>query len=114
MTGDITLNAQSDLRFADSDSSNWVAFQAPATVASNVTWTLPAADGTADQVLKTNGSGALGWASPSVSGPILESQQTISANYTLGTGYNGVSAGPVTVAATYTVTVPAGAVWVIL
>ena len=114
MTGDITLNAQSDVRFADADSSNWVAFQAPATVASNVTWTLPAADGTADQVLKTNGSGALGWASPSVSGPILESQQTISANYTLGTGYNGISAGPVTVAATYTVTVPASAVWVII
>lgn len=58
----ITLNAQSDLRFADSDSSNWVAFQAPATVASNVTWTLPSADGTADQALTTNGSGVLSWA----------------------------------------------------
>jgi hypothetical protein len=62
MTGDITLNAQSDLRFADADSSNWVAFQAPATVASNVTWTLPAADGTAAQVLSTNGTGMLSWA----------------------------------------------------
>jgi hypothetical protein len=62
LTGDVTLNAQSDLRFADADSSNWVAFQAPATVASNVTWTLPAADGTANQVLSTNGSGTLSWA----------------------------------------------------
>jgi hypothetical protein len=44
MTGDITLNAQSDLRFADADSSNWVAFQAPSTVSANVTWTLPATD----------------------------------------------------------------------
>lgn len=114
MTGNITLNAQSDVRFADADSSNWVAFQAPATVASNVTWTLPAADGTVDQVLKTDGSGALGWASPSVSGPILENQQVIGASYTLSTGYNGVSAGPVAVGATYTVTVPAGAVWVIV
>jgi hypothetical protein len=59
---DVTLNAQSDLRFADSDSSNWVAFQSPATVASNVTWTLPAADGTSNQVLATNGSGTLSWA----------------------------------------------------
>jgi hypothetical protein len=50
------------LRFADSDSSNWVAFQAPATVSSNVTWTLPAADGTANQALVTNGSGTLSWA----------------------------------------------------
>jgi hypothetical protein len=114
MTGDITLNAQSDLRFADADSSNWVAFQAPATVASNVTWTLPDTDGTASQVLSTNGSGTLGWSTPSVDTPILENQQTISFNYTLTTGYNGVSAGPVEVADTYTVTVPAGAVWVIV
>lgn len=62
--GNITLNAQGDLRFADSDSSNWVAFQAPATVASNVTWTLPSADGTANQTLVTNGSGTLSWATP--------------------------------------------------
>lgn len=62
-TGDVTLNAQADLRFADSDSSNWVAFQAPATVTSNVTWTLPATDGGAGTVLSTNGSGTLSWAS---------------------------------------------------
>jgi len=59
---DVTLNAQSDLRFADADSSNWVAFQAPATVSANVTWTLPAADGTSGQVLSTDGSGTLSWA----------------------------------------------------
>jgi hypothetical protein len=59
----LTLNAQGDVRFADSDSSNWVALQAPATVASNVTWTLPSADGTSGQVLSTDGSGALAWAS---------------------------------------------------
>ena len=62
-TGDITLNAQSDVRFADSDSSNYIALQAPATVASNVTFTLPSADGTANQVLKTDASGALGFTS---------------------------------------------------
>ena len=60
-TGNITLNAQTDLRFADSDSSHYVALQAPATVASNVTYTLPAADGSANQILKTNGSGVLSW-----------------------------------------------------
>jgi hypothetical protein len=68
VTGDVTLNAQSDLRFADADSSNWVAFQGPATVSSNVTWTLPAADGTTGQVLSTNGSGALSWATASGGG----------------------------------------------
>jgi hypothetical protein len=65
-TANIQLNAQNDLRFADSDSSNYVAFQAPATVASNVTWTLPAADGSANQVLSTNASGTLSWATAGV------------------------------------------------
>jgi hypothetical protein len=65
--GNITLNAQGDLRFADSDSSNWLAFQAPSTVASNVTWTLPNADGSSNQTLVTNGSGTLSWASPLLS-----------------------------------------------
>ena len=66
-SSDVTLNAQSDLRFADSDSSNWVAFQSPATVSSNVTWTLPAADGTSNQALVTNGTGTLSWATASAS-----------------------------------------------
>jgi hypothetical protein len=67
----VTLNAQSDLRFADSDSSNWVAFQAPATVAANVTWTLPATDGTTGQVLSTNGSGTLSFSTPAGGGVSL-------------------------------------------
>ena len=61
-SSNITLNAQSDLRWADADSSNWVAFQAPSTVASNVTWTLPASDGTAQQALVTDGAGTLSFA----------------------------------------------------
>jgi hypothetical protein len=64
MTGDLTMNAQTDLRFADADSSNWVAFQAPATIASNVTWTLPSADGSNGQMLTTNGAGVLSFTTP--------------------------------------------------
>ena len=57
------LTAQSDLRFADADSSNWVAFQAPATIASNVTWTLPAADSTvAGYALVSDAAGTLSFA----------------------------------------------------
>lgn len=66
ITNNAILNAQSDLRFGDADSSNWVAFQAPSTIASDVTWTLPAADGTAGQFLSTNASGTLSWASGSI------------------------------------------------
>lgn len=66
-TANIQLNAQTDLRFADSDSSNWVAFQGPSTISSNVTWTLPATDGSSGQFLSTNASGTLSWASGSLS-----------------------------------------------
>jgi hypothetical protein len=37
--------------------------------------------------------------------------QTISANYTVPSGYNGLSAGPVTIANNITVTVTDGSVW---
>jgi len=60
--GNLTVMAQGDMRFADSDSSHYVGFQATDTVTANVIWTLPAADGTANQVLETDGSGALSWA----------------------------------------------------
>lgn len=63
-SGDVTLNGQADLRFGDADSSNWVAFQAPATIGTNVTWTLPSGDGSTGQFLKTNGSGDLSWDTP--------------------------------------------------
>lgn len=66
-TGDITLDNQADLRFGEATGhgGNYVAFQAPGTISSNVTWTLPGADGTNGQVLSTNGTGTLGWSTPS-------------------------------------------------
>ena len=63
LTSNVTLNGQSDLRFADLDSSNWVALQAPASISTNFTLTLPSADGTTGQVLQTDGSGILSWTS---------------------------------------------------
>lgn len=64
----LTIKTQGDIRFGDADDSNYVALQGPATVASNVTWTLPAADGSNGQVLSTNGSGTLSWATASGGG----------------------------------------------
>jgi hypothetical protein len=75
-TGNVTVNAQGDVRFGDADSSNWVAFQGPATVSSNVTWTLPSADGTANQVLSTNGSGTLSWATAAAGGASVTTSDT--------------------------------------
>ena len=52
---------QGDIRLGDANSSNYVGFKAPATVSSSLVWTLPAADGTANYLLKTDGSGNLAW-----------------------------------------------------
>ena len=55
------LDANGEVRFFDSDASNYVALKSPNTVAANVVWTLPAVDGTVGQALITNGSGQLTW-----------------------------------------------------
>lgn len=46
--------------------------------------------------------------------PIDENFITITSNYTVTTGKNGFSVGPVTVSPSATVTVPAGQKWVVL
>ena len=62
---DIELGAQRELRFEDADSSAYVGFKSPATVSTNLVWALPATDGTPGQVLSTNGSAVLSWATAS-------------------------------------------------
>jgi hypothetical protein len=42
--------------------------KSPSSVTSNVTWTLPGADGTSGQVLSTDGAGILSWTTPSGGG----------------------------------------------
>ena len=61
----IDLLARAEIRFKDADSSHYVGFEAPATISSNLIWTLPNADGSGGQVLKTDGGGGLGWVSAS-------------------------------------------------
>jgi len=49
------------LSLADDDASHAIKLQAPSAVTADTTFTFPDGDGTADQVLKTDGSGQLGW-----------------------------------------------------
>lgn len=63
---------------------------------------------------KDNGTASIVELSASGSVPIAETAQVISENVTFKTGFNGLSVGPVEVAATYAVTVPANATWVLL
>lgn len=57
-----TADSAAELRLLeDSDNgSNYIGLKAPATLASNTTFVLPSADGSANQVMKTDGSGILG------------------------------------------------------
>jgi hypothetical protein len=60
------LRAQAEMRFSDSDSSNYIGFKAPGTVSANKIWTLPGADGTSKQVLATDGAGVLSFIDPNM------------------------------------------------
>ena len=58
----INMPNQNEVRFGDADNSNYIAIKAPSTISSNVSFSLPSADGSANQFLKTDGSGDLGFA----------------------------------------------------
>lgn len=58
----VDVTAQGDLRLQDSTGGEYVALQAPATIGTSYTLTMPAADGAANQVLQTDGSGTLSFA----------------------------------------------------
>ena len=118
----VTLQAQSDLRFADSDSSHYVGFQAPATVGTSLTWTLPATDAAVSgYALVSNASGVLSWAAAgggavgSGSNQIFwENDQTITGDYSITNGKNAGTFGPVTIQSGVTVTVGAGETWTVV
>ena len=63
-----------ELKIKADSGGGTVSFKGPATTTSNaaVQLTLPVDDGTANQYLKTDGSGALSWATPSDNGKILK------------------------------------------
>ena len=66
---EIRVNATGALKLYDSDDSHYVGLQSGGTVSSNITWTLPTADGSNGQMLSTDGSGTLSWATPSSADP---------------------------------------------
>tara|TARA_R100000231_G_scaffold41006_1_gene35773 strand:+ start:4694 stop:6106 length:1413 start_codon:yes stop_codon:yes gene_type:complete len=82
----VDVTAQGDLRLQDTSGGQYVALQAPSTVSSSYTLTLPAADGSASQVLATNGSGVLSFAAPG--NPVDYQEFTSSGTYTKPSGVN--------------------------
>lgn len=71
-SGNVSVQAQGDVRFEDTDSSNFVALQAPSTVASNVTFTLPAEDASENgDCLVSDASGNLSFSSRATTGKAI-------------------------------------------
>lgn len=89
-SGNVTIQGQGDLRLADSDSSHYVALQAAGTIASNVTFTLPSADGTSGQVLQTNASGTLSFGNVGVANGGTGQTSLTANNVILGNGTSAV------------------------
>ena len=118
----LTLQGQNDLRFADADSSHYVGFQAPATVSSSLTWTLPSADAAVSgYALVSDASGTLSWAAAgagAVGGGgneiFWENDQTVTQDYTITNGKNAGSFGPIEIQSGATVTIGAGETWTIV
>lgn len=74
---------------------------------------LPDQTGNSGKYLTTDGSTA-SWGELSNGGPITFNSTTISQDYTIASGQNGFSVGPITVADGHSVTVTSGQRWVVI
>ena len=112
----VNITAQGDLRLEDTTGGQYVGLQAPSVVSVSYVLTLPAADGTSGQVLQTDGAGNLSFADTTTGagGALLNNTTTISQNYTIPTGTNSFSVGPITISSGYAVTVSSGQRWVVI
>jgi hypothetical protein len=98
----VTLGATGALRLGDTTGGEYVGLKAPGTVSSSVTFTLPGADGSADEFLKTDGSGNLTFAAVS-GGTSWQAVKTTGFTGAAGEGYFCD-----TTSAAFTATLPAG------
>ena len=109
------------LSLADDDNSAQIKFQAPSAVTATVTFTLPDGDGSADQILKTDGSGTLSWIDQPAGGGLFKGENgevgssagdifrvheaTLNTDTTIDSDENALCASPITIATGVTLTV---------
>ena len=105
-----TSTAVSKLMFRDRTTTNYLKFKPVDTLAATVEFTLPEADGSSGQVLKTDGSGVLsftdagsGLVGSSNEKLFVEAENAMDNDFTTTAGNNYVSASPLTLNATLTV-----------
>jgi len=68
----------------------------------------------AEKAVYQNADGTAEAPQLSASNGLVENANTVSANYTIQTNYNAMSAGPVTVNSGITLTIPSGSNWVVV
>ena len=116
----VYVTTQGDLRLQDTTGGQYVALQAPGTVATSYTLTFPGDDGTNEQFLQTNGSGVLAWAAAGgATGAggdevFYENGQSVTTSYSVTANSNAMSAGPVTLDSGVDVTLTGTSEWVIV
>ena len=127
----LTIENQKELRLRENSGSEYVAIKAPATLAANLSLTLPnAAPTAASTVTAGNGyaiiavdeNGTLGWglaggaegADGSNNQVFWENDQAVTHSYTISTGKNAGSFGPITINSGVEVTVGSGQTWTVV
>jgi hypothetical protein len=98
----VVIGATGAVRLSDTTGGEYVGLKAPGTVSSSYTLTLPAATGTADQILVTDGSGNLSFTDNS-GGTSWQAVKTTGFTGAAGEGYFCD-----TTSAAFTATLPAG------
>jgi hypothetical protein len=85
-SSNINLLTQSEVRFQDTTGGQYIGLRASTTISSSFTLNLPTATGTVDQVIKTDGSGNLSFATIS-GGAAWQAIKTANFNVTAKEGY---------------------------
>jgi len=85
-SSNINLLTQSEVRFQDTTGGQYIGLRASTTISSSFTLNLPTTSGTADQVIKTDGSGNLSFATVS-GGAAWQAVKTADFNVTAKEGY---------------------------
>ena len=114
----ININSSKEVRWKDSNNTQYIGFKAPSNITSNFTLTLPATDApVSGYALISNAAGTLSWgvAGGAVGGGtdqvFWENGQAVTTNYSITNGKNAGSFGPITINSGVTVTGGSGETW---
>jgi len=92
--GNVQIGSSGRIKLSNG-TTNYVAFNAPAVIPANVTWTLPSTDGATGNFLITNGSGTLSWAAANLTpiAPTNYSLPEVSGTTTVGQTLSSTTGG---------------------